>query len=75
MAITIPRAEIEAIGKRFGVLDYGLDTDPPVEWVRRTVANYRRAAAAGDPLNLLAEAADLEALAARYEHHEHRRAA
>jgi len=65
--VTIPRAEIEAIGKRYGVIDYGLDSDATVEWARRTAANYRQAVTNVDPLHLLAEADDLEALADRYE--------
>ncbi len=66
MTALIPRAEIDAIGKRHGT-DYGLDADPSTEWARRTVYNLRSAAAAGDPLNLLTEADELEALADRHE--------
>lgn len=40
MSITVPRAEIRAVGRRHSI-DYDLDFDPTVEWVRATAASLR----------------------------------
>ncbi len=59
MSITIPRADIHAIAKRHGV-DYDLNFDPPVEWVRATAKSLRADLQ-------VAEADDLDALVDRVE--------
>lgn len=70
MAITIPRAEIDAIANRHRV-NYDLSSDPGIEWVRRMSAWLRSDLDPNDsdPITkgLLAEANDLDALADRYE--------
>lgn len=67
MSVTIPRAEVHAIAARHGT-DYDLDFDPSVEWIR-TTATFLREESAAFPTTpeLRAEAADLDALADRYE--------
>jgi hypothetical protein len=65
--VTIPRDEIHAIAKRHGV-DYGLDFDPSLEWVRATAALMREESPQFPSTpELRAEAAALDALADRYE--------
>lgn len=65
--VSIPRAELQAVADRHG-MDYNLEGDPTVAWVRDFAAGLRFGVVVGsDPGGLLAEAADLEALADRYE--------
>lgn len=67
MTSTIPRAEVNAVARCHGV-DYDLAFDPPVEWVRDTAAALRSDGPFGPPSReVQAEAADLDALADRYE--------
>lgn len=68
MTTTIPRAELNAVGRRHGI-DYDLDFDPSIEWVRAMSAHLRAGDTFVDPpsAEVLAEAADLDALADRYE--------
>jgi hypothetical protein len=65
--VTIPRAEINAVGHRHGI-DWNLDFEASVGWVRAQ-ANLLRAESPQFPTTpeLRAEAADLDALADRYE--------
>jgi hypothetical protein len=68
MTVTIPRAEIHAIGQRYGT-DYDLESDPTVEWVRQMARWLRRNLTGADEVEqkLMAEAHDLDALADRVE--------
>lgn len=65
--VTIPRDELTAVAHRHGV-DYDLDFDPSVEWVRATAALLRQESPdfPATP-ELRAEAHDLDALADGYE--------
>lgn len=64
---TIPRAEIQAIGRRYGS-DYDLDFDPSAEWARATAALLREESAQFPTTpELRAEADDLDALVDRIE--------
>ena len=65
---TIPRDEIHAIGRRHN-LDYNLDFDPTLAWVRATAALLSHELDPADPASdgLLAAATELNALADRYE--------
>ena len=68
MATTIPRAEIDAIAKRYYGIEAELDVDPPTGWARTVAAHLRESSKAdADPDSLLTEADDLDALADRYE--------
>lgn len=68
MTTNIPRAEINSVGRRHSI-DYDLDFDPSVEWVRTMAAHLRAGDAFIDPPSaaVLAEAEGLDALADRYE--------
>ena len=65
---TVPRADIHTIGQRYDV-DYDLDFDPTLEWVRATAALLRHELDPADPAfdGLLAAATELDALADRYD--------
>jgi len=63
----IPVAELQQVGRRHSI-DYDYSFDPTTVEVRRLAAEVRASAADSiDSAGLLAEADDLEALAARHE--------
>ncbi len=68
--ITVPRAELAAVAKRHGV-DYDVNDDPSVTWVRNLADGLRKAVAADlggfAPHVVLAEADGLDALVDRIE--------
>lgn len=68
MTATVPRADLDTIATRHGV-DYDLNTDPSIQWVRDMAAWLRCDLTGADRYEqrLIAEADDLDALADRYE--------
>lgn len=70
--VTIPRAEINVIAEKYGDF-FGLDEDPPAEYIRAVAADYRRNAGdtrlltPDESADFRAEANDLDALVDRYE--------
>lgn len=68
MTATVPRADLDTIATRHGV-NYDLNTDPSIQWVRDMAARLRRDLTGADRYEqrLIAEADDLDALADRYE--------
>lgn len=65
--MTIPRAELNKVGHRHGI-DWNLDADPTLEWVRAAAADLREETPDFPTTEeLLCEADDLDALADRYE--------
>jgi len=67
MAATIPRAELAEVGRRHSI-DYDVDCDPTIHWVRGLASGLRAGAGLGSPSDaVLAEANELDALADRYE--------
>jgi len=64
--VTISRAELTEIAWRYG-MDYDISDDPTIGWVRGLAVLLRREAPSSATADaLLAEAADLDALADRY---------
>lgn len=70
MSVVVPRKELNAIAERYNDA-FNLSGDPTVQYVRDCADYYRSATALmggqRSRENLLAEAAELDALADRYE--------